>query len=114
MIVRNGRIIWKGPEADRVQRVWSVTKAFTSTAHGLLVDDGECTLDTLAKDHNTKLAEHYPTVTLRHPATMTSGMDGVGGSYDRDAEGRCDRNALVEPAPPFSRPARSTQSAKTN
>ncbi len=32
VIVRNGRMIWKGDEADRRQRVWSVTKAFTSTA----------------------------------------------------------------------------------
>ncbi len=72
VVVRYGRLIWKGPEADRRQRVWSVTKAFTSTAHGLLMEDGKCTLDTLARDYNPKdLAEHYPTVTLRHLATMT-------------------------------------------
>jgi len=109
VIVRNGRMIWKGPEADRRQRVWSVTKAFTSTAHGLLIEDGKCTLDTLAQDYNPKLAEYYPTVTLRHLATMTSGIDGVGGSYDCDAQGRCDRNALVDPAPPFFPPGTKYQ-----
>ena len=109
VIVRNGRIIWKGHEADRRQRVWSVTKAFTSTAHGLLIDDGKCTLDTLAKDYNPKLAQHYSTVTLRHLATMTSGIDGVGGSYDCDAEGRCDRNALADPLPPFFPPGTKYQ-----
>ena len=109
VIVRNGRMIWKGPQADRRQRVWSVTKAFTSTAHGLLIEDGKCTLDTLAKDYNPKLTEHYPAVTLRHLATMTSGIDGVGGSYDCDAEGRCDRNALVDPAPPFFAPGTKYQ-----
>jgi len=109
VIVRNGRMIWKGDEADRRQRVWSVTKAFTSTAHGLLIDDGKCTLDTLAKDYNPKLAEYYPAVTLRHLATMTSGIDGVGGSYDCDAEGRCDANALVDPLPPFFAPGTKYQ-----
>jgi CubicO group peptidase (beta-lactamase class C family)/inosine-uridine nucleoside N-ribohydrolase len=109
VIVRNGQIIWKGDQADRRQRVWSVTKAFTSTAHGLLIDDGKCTLDTLAKDYNPKLAQHYPTVTLRHLATMTSGIDSVGGSYDCDAEGRCDRNALADPLPPFFPPGTKYQ-----
>lgn len=105
VIIRNGRMIWKGPEVDRRQRVWSVTKAFTSTAHGLLIQDGKCTLDTLAKDYNPKdLAEHYPSVTLRHFATMTSGFDGVGGSYDFDEQHRGDENALVGPLPPFFAP----------
>ena len=60
VIVRNGRMIWRGAEADTQQPVWSVTKAFTSTAHGLLIEDGKCTLDTLAKDYDPALAEHYP------------------------------------------------------
>ncbi len=109
VVVRNGRIIWKGDQAERRQRVWSVTKAFTSTAHGLLIDDGKCTLETLAKDYNPKLAKHYPAVTLRHLATMTSGIDAVGGSYDCDAEGRCDRNALADPLPPFFQPGTKYQ-----
>src|SRR5262245_58336244 len=35
VIVRRGRMIWSGSEADRRQPVASITKAFTSTAHGL-------------------------------------------------------------------------------
>jgi CubicO group peptidase (beta-lactamase class C family) len=105
VVVRHGRLICKGPEADRRQRVWSVTKAFTSTANGLLIEDGKCTLDTLAKNYNAKdLAEYYPNVTLRHFATMTSGYDGVGGSYDFDEQHRGDENALVGPLPPFFAP----------
>lgn len=104
VIVRNGRLIWKGPESDKQQRIWSVTKAFTSTANGLLIEDGKCTLDTLAKDFNPALAEMYPKVTLRHFATMTSGFDGVGGSYDFDDQHRGDQNALVDPLPPFFPP----------
>jgi CubicO group peptidase (beta-lactamase class C family) len=110
IIVRNGRAIWKGSEADRRQRVWSVTKAFTSTAHGLLIEDGKCALDTLAWQYNPKdLAEHYPRVTLRHFATMTSGFDGVGGSYDFDDKRRGDQNALVRPLPPFFAPGTKYQ-----
>jgi len=104
VIVRHGRIIWQGPEADVQQRVWSVSKAFASTAHGLLIEDGKCSLDTLAMDVNPALGEHYPKVTLRHLATMTSGIDGVGGAYDCDDQGRCDANALVELLPPFFPP----------
>jgi CubicO group peptidase (beta-lactamase class C family) len=110
IIVRNGRVIWKGSEVDRRQRVWSVTKAFTSTANGLLIEDGKCTLDTLACRYNPKdLNEHYPDVTLRHFATMTSGFDGVGGSYDFDEKHRGDENAFVRPLPPFFAPGTKYQ-----
>ncbi len=104
VIVRNGRMIWRGSEADTRQGVWSVTKAFTSTAHGLLIEDGKCTLATVAAEYDPDLLEFYPKVTLRHLATMTSGIDGVGGSYDCDAQGRCDANALVKPQSPFFPP----------
>ena len=104
IIVRNGRVIWQGPEVDQLQRVWSVTKAFTSTAHGLLDDDGKCSLDTRAKDYAVALNDYYPDVTLRHLANMTSGYDGVGGTYNCDPEGHCDDNSLVDPLPPLFEP----------
>ena len=110
VIVRNGRVIWKGPEADVRQGVWSVTKAFTSTAHGLLIDDGKCTLQTRAAEYNRRdLAQHYSGVTLRHLATMTSGYDGVGGSYDFAPGRRGDQNAWVRPLEPFFRPGEKFQ-----
>ncbi len=110
IIVRNGRIIWKGSEVNHRQRVWSVTKAFMSTANGLLIEDGKCTLDTSAWRYNEKdLEEYYPNVTLRHFATMTSGFDGVGGSYDFDEKRRGDQNALVRPLPPFFAPGTKYQ-----
>ncbi|HUT32121.1 MAG TPA: serine hydrolase [Planctomycetota bacterium] len=77
-IIRNGRMIWRGPDIDKVHGIWSATKSFTSTVLGLLVDDGKCTLDTLAKDRVPALAERYGTVRLRHFATMTSGYRAVG------------------------------------
>jgi CubicO group peptidase (beta-lactamase class C family) len=104
VIVRNGRMIWRGPESQKVQGIWSITKAFTSTAQGLLIEDGKCTLETLAKDYDPALARYYPKVTLRHFATMAAGLDGVGGSYDFDDRHRGAQNALVEPLAPFFPP----------
>jgi CubicO group peptidase (beta-lactamase class C family) len=106
VIVRRGRILWSGGESGRRQPVASVSKTFTGTAHGLLIADGKCTLDTLVKDYNSEhLAGLYPLVTPSHLATMTSDYDGVDGDYDCDAGGdRCDANAFAPPAPPVSPP----------
>ncbi len=85
VIIRNGYMIWKGPNIDKMHGVWSLTKSFTSTVLGLLIDDGKATLDTLAKDHVPSMAATYPDITLRHFTTMTSGYYAVGdkttGSY---------------------------------
>jgi len=85
VIIRNGYMIWKGSDIDKVHGVWSLTKSFTSTVLGLLIDDGKVTLNTLAKDYLPSMAATYPTVTLRHFTTMTSGYYAVGdkprGSY---------------------------------
>jgi len=85
VIVRNGYLIWKGDNIDKVHGVWSLTKSFTSTTLGLLTDDGKCTLDTLVKDYVPSMAKTYPAITLRNFTTMTSGYYAVGdktsGSY---------------------------------
>ena len=73
VIVRNGRLIWKGASVDKVHGIWSCTKSFTSTVLGLLIEEGRATLDTPAKDHLPAMAASYPNVTLRHFTTMTSG-----------------------------------------
>jgi len=78
VIVRNGYLIWQGDQVDKVHGIWSCTKSFTSTCLGLLIDDGKCTLDTLAKDFLPAMAETYPAVTLRHFTTMTSGYRAIG------------------------------------
>ncbi len=110
VLVRNGRIVWRGPEVDVRQMVWSVTKAFTSTAQGLLIQEGKCTLDTRAAKYNPRdLARWYSGVTLRHFATMTSGYDGEGGAYDFDEKHRGDQNAFVRPLPPFFEPGAKFQ-----
>lgn len=85
VIVRHGRILWKGDNIDRRHGVWSCTKSFTSTVLGLLVEDAKCTVDAPAARWVPSLAPHYPALTLRHFTTMTSGYRAVGdeptGSY---------------------------------
>jgi CubicO group peptidase (beta-lactamase class C family) len=85
VIIRNGYMIWKGTDIDKMHGVWSLTKSFTSTVLGLLIDDEKATLDTLAKDYVPSMSEVYPDITLRHFTTMTSGYYAVGdepsGSY---------------------------------
>jgi CubicO group peptidase (beta-lactamase class C family) len=85
VIIRNGVMIWKGTDIDKMHGVWSLTKSFTSTVLGLLIDDEKATLDTLAKNYVPSMVEVYPDITLRYFTTMTSGYYAVGdephGSY---------------------------------
>jgi len=82
-VVRNGRLIRKGERSGQSHNVWSCTKSFTGTVLGLLIDRGECSLDSPAADFLPSLEEEYSDVTLRHFATMTSGYDG-GGDQSRN------------------------------
>jgi len=85
VIVRDGRIVWRGDNIDHVHGVWSCTKSFTSTVLGLLIEDEKCDLQTTAASILPEMKEHYPAVTLRHFTTMTSGYraegDDTTGSY---------------------------------
>jgi len=103
-IVRNGYAIWEGTETDREYPIYSATKSFTGTVLGLLIDDGKASLDTLAKDFEPALSERYSGVTLRHFATMTSGYDSAGGSYEFDGQGRGDSWNTRPPPPPRFKP----------
>ena len=79
VVIRNGCLIWRGTDIDNAHSTWSVGKVFTSTALGLLVEDGLCTLSDLVSDVEPALASDYGQVTHEHFATMTSGYDGAGG-----------------------------------
>jgi CubicO group peptidase (beta-lactamase class C family) len=85
VIVCRGRIIWQGDSIDRVHGIWSATKSFTSTVLGLMIEDGRCSLDTPAASIVPAMRRHYPGVTMRHFATMTSGYrargDEPSGNY---------------------------------
>ena len=79
VVVRNGHLIWQGPDCDAYHEIYSATKVFTSTVLGLLVADGKCTLDTRAVEYLPELDDRHPAyarITLRHLASMTGGYRG--------------------------------------
>lgn len=78
LIVRRGQVVWRGDDVDKLHGTWSCTKSFTSTALGLLIADGKCTLDTKVAAILPELKGLYPDVTLRHFTTMTSGYRAKG------------------------------------
>ena len=80
MIIRNGRIIFKGTDTKNAHNIWSCTKSFTSTLFGLLVEDGKCTPEDFAAKSEPLLKNQYSTVQLKHFATMTSGYSAKGDS----------------------------------
>ncbi len=63
--------------------MFSVTKSFTSSVLGLLIEDGVASLETPAADYFPALADRYSDVTLRHLVTMTSPFRAVGESSGR-------------------------------
>ena len=73
MVIRNGYSIWQGDDVAHRHPAWSCTKSFMSTCLGLLWDDGKCAPETLAAQLYPALAADYPTITIEHLATFTSG-----------------------------------------
>jgi CubicO group peptidase (beta-lactamase class C family) len=96
VILRQGAVVYKSPECDVVQNVWSCTKSFTSTVLGLLIDEGKCSLDDKVWKYLPELKEYYPGVTFRHFATMTSGYKAEG--HDAVAE-HGQSNTPFQPSP---------------
>jgi CubicO group peptidase (beta-lactamase class C family) len=70
----NGELLWNGPNLDESFYVWSMTKSFTSVCCGLMVDAGLLDLDVPAMRWLPEFEKDYPTVTLRHLLTFTSGL----------------------------------------
>jgi len=82
VIVRNGYLIWEGPDANNVHEIFSCTKTFTSTVLGLLVAKGVLGVDDCATKYFPSLDDQYPEyakIRLSHLATMTSGYDSIRG-----------------------------------
>jgi CubicO group peptidase (beta-lactamase class C family) len=85
VVVRNGTLVWQGPDADRVHEIYSCTKTFTSTVLGLLAADGAVGVDDYAVRYWAALDDQYPEygqIRLSDFASMTSGYDGaMGGGW---------------------------------
>jgi len=73
LVIRNGRMIWRGDDIDNMHPIWSCSKSYTSCCLGMLVDDGVVSLDEPVANYLPELAEHYPTATFRHFANFTVG-----------------------------------------
>jgi CubicO group peptidase (beta-lactamase class C family) len=82
VIIRNGYVIWEGPNSDNADHdLFSMSKSFASTVLGLLIDDGQVTLDTLAQDYVLNMAAQYPDVAIRQLTTHTSGYRAMEEPY---------------------------------
>ena len=87
LVVRDGYVVWAGDSLHRRHNIYSCSKSVTSTALGLLVDDGTVALGDRAAAYEPLLDSLYGAVTLRHFATMTSGYSAVGASrWDEPSE----------------------------
>lgn len=97
VIVRHGHVVaragWAPYRTDRPHAMYSVSKSFTATAIGMLVDDGRLDLDARVLDLFADAAPAHPApnlreITVRHLLTMTIGseepmMRGLGEHPDR-------------------------------
>jgi len=105
VVIRNGCMIWKGDRIDELHTVHSCTKTFTSAVLCLLIDDGRCSLDSLAVQYMPGLADTYPEyagIKLRHLASMTSGYDGQRGEATAEKPWGDEQRYTIPVAPLFA------------
>ena len=80
LIIRDGYVIYSGSDTYNWHEIWSVTKSFTGTALGLLIDEGRLTLDSKVANQLPELANQYSNVRYKHFASHTSGYNAEGAS----------------------------------
>lgn len=81
VVVRHGRIIWRGDHIDSWHNVFSCTKSFLSIVTGLLIDDGKLSAETRLYEFVPALKEFYPDMTAARCLSMTCGYSAVNLSY---------------------------------
>jgi CubicO group peptidase (beta-lactamase class C family) len=110
VIVRNGYLIWKGPEANAYHEIYSASKVFTSTCLGLVLDDGKCQIDDPMVKYLPEWDDEYPVyakVTLRHLASMRGGTKGKLGYVGEGQKWGDPVTYVTEPDEPEFEPAGS-------
>lgn len=115
VIIRNGYIIWKGPDTNNKHAIFSCTKVFTSTVMGVLVTAGKMSVTDPAVSYYPELVEGnegqsvYNRLRLIDLATMSGGYSGViadcwqlhlKGKHDESLE--CTKKYIIPGAPRFS------------
>jgi CubicO group peptidase (beta-lactamase class C family) len=98
-ILHRGDLVHAGPEADRAQGVWSITKTILSTTLGLLVDDGRVALDQPVTRVLPELAAAFSDATFRHFAGMTSGYRAIGDEAPIKGYAHGPSRSFMQPAP---------------
>src|SRR6185436_5948757 len=85
MLVRHGHVIaegwWKPEAADKPHVLHSLSKSFTSTAVGLVIEEGKLALDDkvlkfFPEDAPAEPSENLKAMTVRDLLTMSTGHDG--------------------------------------
>jgi CubicO group peptidase (beta-lactamase class C family) len=79
LVIRHGRIVgewyWRDATKDTKLQVYSVTKSISSTAVGLLIDDGKLKLEQSASDLIPAWkTDDRKNITIRQLVSMTSGI----------------------------------------
>lgn len=111
MLLVHGRVIaegwWKPFVPDAQHMLFSVSKSFTSTAIGLLIDEGLLSLDSrvielLPDDVPAVVSENLAAMTVRDLLTMTSGhgtdtLEAIDRSMKAGGDGNWARVILAEP-----------------
>lgn len=84
MLVKNGKVIseawWKPFASANKHTLYSLSKSFTSTAIGLLVDEGKLTVNEpiikfFPNDLPQEISENLKSMTIKHLLTMNTGHD---------------------------------------
>jgi CubicO group peptidase (beta-lactamase class C family) len=109
VIVRNGYLIWEGPDSNNVHEIYSCTKTFTSTVLGLLVTEGILNTDDYATKYLPSLDaqySEYAKIKLSHLVTMTSGYNNIMGDgwkfYETDRSKHHEHVlSYITPGPPL-------------
>ena len=108
VLARHGHVVargwWAPYSPDRVQLVYSLSKSFTATAVGLLVDEGRISLQDKVFDiipsaelpEGATVSERYRRLTVGHCLTMATGHDTDAWTPSLD-------RASTEPSPRGSR-----------
>lgn len=101
LLIRNGFKIYAGPHVKKKHNIYSCSKSYTSTALGLLIDEGLCELSTRACEIEPLLKDKYPDVTLRHFASMTSGYNAIGEPRWKDCGSDWSHTPYIPNTPMF-------------
>lgn len=71
VVIRDGHLVWKGCQADRVHTIDSGTKTFTTTVLGLLCQDGKL-------KPGDSIADYVPAIIDKHPEYADNTLAHLG------------------------------------